>query len=79
MGFIAMKVTAIVYMLVEAILSKQRKNGHHDQISRMMMANIIILLAMVFFDLSNKYIAGFYAMVFAQNYINFLGFRHLIL
>lgn len=44
----------------------------------MMSVNIIILLALVFFDVGAKYIAGFYLIVFFQNYINFLGFNYLV-
>jgi len=44
----------------------------------MMMANIVILVAMVLFDLSAKYVAGFYTLVVGQNYINFECFRTLL-
>jgi len=44
----------------------------------MMMANIVILVAMVLFDLSAKYVAGFYTLVVGQNYINFECFRNLL-
>lgn len=76
--FVTAKVVSVCYLLMDAILSKVNKNGSHDQITIMMMANMIILLAMVFFDFGAKYIAGFYAIVFAQNYINFLGFNYLV-
>jgi hypothetical protein len=49
--------------LVEAILSKLRKNGHHDQITVMMGANVIILISLPLFDIGAKYIAGFFLLV----------------
>lgn len=42
------------------------------------MANIVILLVLVVYDFGAKYIAVFFAMVFFQNYINFLGFNYLV-
>lgn len=43
-----------------------------------MSVNIIILITLLFFDLGQKFIAGFYLLVFFQNYINFLGFNYLV-
>jgi len=50
--------------MTDAILSKLRKTGNHDEISVLMMLNMVILLAMVCFDWGAKYIAGFYAIMF---------------
>jgi hypothetical protein len=44
----------------------------------MMACNIIILIALIAFDLGTKYIAGFYILVFFSNFINFLGFNYLV-
>lgn len=44
----------------------------------MMTVNIILLFAVIAFDLGTKYIAGFYILVFFSNYINFLGFNYLV-
>lgn len=65
-------------MLVEAILVRLRTHGKHDQITIMMACNIIILIALIAFDLGTKYIAGFYILVFFSNFINFLGFNYLV-
>ena len=43
-----------------------------------MCCNIVILIALVFFDWGTKYVAGFYILAFFQNYINFLGFNYLV-
>ena len=39
---------------------------------------IIILIALICFDLGTKYIAGFYILVFFSNFINFLGLNYLV-
>lgn len=44
----------------------------------MMTVNIILLCSVIAFDLGTKYIAGFYILVFFSNFINFLGFNHLV-
>jgi hypothetical protein len=76
--FVLGKVVLINYMLIQAILARLRKHGQYDQISIMMAANIIILCALIAFDLGTKYIAGFYILVFFANFINFLGFNYLV-
>jgi len=43
-----------------------------------MTVNIILLCAVMAFDLGTKYIAGFYLLVFFSNFINFLGLNYLV-
>jgi hypothetical protein len=43
-----------------------------------MSLDIVILIALLFFDLGGKYIAGFWILVFMQNYINFTAFNYLL-
>ncbi len=76
--FVFGKIIVVSYMLILAILARLRKFGHHDQITIMMTVNIILLCAVIAFDLGTKYIAGFYLLVFFSNFINFLGFNYLV-
>ena len=76
--FVFGKIVVVCYMLICAILARLRKMGRYDQISIMMTVNIIILCAVIAFDLGTKYIAGFYILVFFSNFINFLGFNYLV-
>jgi nucleoside permease NupC len=71
-------IIAICFFLVEAILSKLRKYGNHDEISILMSLEIVILIALMLFDLGGKYIAGFWILVFMQNYINYSAFNFLL-
>ena len=73
-----MKAFAICFMLVEAINQRKKKLKKYDRISVLMSANILILILMCVFDHINKYISLFYLLVFAQNYINFLGLCYLL-
>jgi len=43
-----------------------------------MTVNIILLCAVLAFDMGTKYIAGFYLLVFLSNFINFLGLNYLV-
>jgi hypothetical protein len=76
--FVFGKIIVVSYMLILAILARLRKMGRYDQISIMMTVNIILLCAVIAFDLGTKYIAGFYILVFFSNFINFLGFNYLV-
>lgn len=44
----------------------------------MLFSFVVILVALIAFDLGTKYIAGFYILVFLSNYINFLGLNYLV-
>lgn len=76
--FIFGKIVVTVYMLLLAILARLRKFGEYEQISIQMTVNIILLCAVMAFDLGTKYIAGFYLLVFFSNFINFLGLNYLV-
>jgi hypothetical protein len=43
-----------------------------------MATNIMILIALILFEIGSKYVAGFYLLVLLQNYINFRGFCYLL-
>lgn len=76
---ILVQVLIICYMLVEAILARLRKyGGRYDQLTIMFACLIIILVAIIAFDVGTKYIAGFYVLEFATNFINFLGMSYLV-
>lgn len=76
--FIFGKIVVTVYMLLLAILARLRKFGQYEQISIQMTVNIILLCAVMAFDLGTKYIFGFYLLVFFSNFINFLGLNYLV-
>ena len=79
MLLIVVKVTIISYMLVEAILARLRKfGGKHDQLTIMFGCLIIILFAIIAFDVGTKYIAAFFILSFVTNFINFLGMSYLV-
>lgn len=65
-------------MLIKAIHYRYRKNQQFDQLCYMCACFIIILIALICFDLGTKYIAGFYILVFFSNFINFLGLNYLV-
>jgi hypothetical protein len=75
---ILVQVLIIGYMLVEAILARLRKYGKHDQLTIMFGCFIIILAALIAFEVGRMYVAGFYILVFFSNFINFLGMSLLV-
>lgn len=44
----------------------------------MMAIFIVILVSLIAFDLGKKYIAGFYLLVLASNFINFMCLSHIL-
>lgn len=76
---ILVQVLIVGWMLTDAILARLRKfGGRYDQPTIMFGALIIILIAIIAFDIGTKYIAGFYILVFLSNFINFLGMSYLV-
>lgn len=44
----------------------------------MLLVNILILISVLVFDMTIKYIFGFFLLIFISNYFNFLGFNYLV-
>lgn len=76
--FVFGKIVVICYMLANGIRARYSKFGKFDEISRLMAVFILILIALIAFDLTKKYIAGFYFLVLASNFINFLCLSHIL-
>lgn len=76
--FVFGKIVVISYMLANGIRARYGKFGKFDEISKLMAAFILILIALITFDLTKKYIAGFYFLVLASNFINFLCLSHIL-
>jgi len=43
-----------------------------------LLGNVLILIGVLIFDLTKKYILCFFLLIYLANYINFLGFNQLI-
>ena len=75
--FIGLKVAFICTLMTLAIIARRKKHGRYDLVAGMLCVNISVLVGMFFFEIGTKYIAAFFVMIFAANYINFLGFNIL--
>jgi len=78
---ILLKVGLISYLMINAIYYRHKKHGHYDSVTVMLVINILVLIGLLVFEYTTKYIAGFFGLVLLANYCNFLGFmimlRHL--
>ena len=76
-----LNVGLISYLMINAIYYRRKKLGHYDAVTAMLVINILVLVGLLVFEYTTKYIVGFFGLVLLANYCNFLGFmimlRHL--
>lgn len=65
-------------MLTFCIIARRKKQGYFDGVTVMLIVNIVVLLGLLAFEFGTEYIAGFWIMILASNYLNFIGFTMLL-
>lgn len=72
------KIAIVVGMLLLATYMYTAKYKKCTMIPVMLVAYCLILITLIGLDMTNKYIAGFFLMVYMSNLFNFIGFYKIL-
>ena len=72
------KGTWIIYLLVHGIKARHAKSGYYDRITTVLALCILVVTLVIVFSFMRKYIFGFFILILAANYLNFLSHNYLI-
>lgn len=76
--FVVFKCSLLSIFFILAIRARYKKLGHFDFVSFMFCVNIIVLIGLLSFEFGIHYIYAYLLMIFAANYVNFIGFNMLV-
>jgi len=72
------KIAIVVFMLALAIKMYHSKYKKCTIVPIMLFMYIICLITLIALDMTSKYIAGFFLLIYMSNYFNFLGFYKIL-
>ena len=72
------KIAIVVLMMVVAIFMYVTKYKKCTMIPVMLFCYILCLIMLIALDMTSKYIAGFFLLIYMSNYFNFLGFYKIL-
>lgn len=75
---VCVKVFVICFLMISAIVHRRAKYGLCNPVTYMLLINIFVLIGLLVFEFTTKYIVGFFALVMLANYCNFMGFMIMI-
>lgn len=70
-----LKVVIVSYLTMKAMHLRHKKYLKVDTVQFLLVGNVAILIGVLIFDLTKKYILAFFLLIYLANYINFLGFN----
>ena len=76
--FVSIVALLLAYKLFRAAHHQTQRDNQTSPISQLFLLDIVVLLALIVFDIGKRYIYTLHFLVLAQNYINFVSFQLLL-
>jgi len=65
----------VSWLSIKAMRLRHYRYHKVDTVQFLLLGNVFILIGVLIFDLTKKYIICFFLLIYLANYINFVGFN----